>query len=70
MHKKGVCCYCQSVHPVIHSCKPSDTKEDPFLCQILHEPCEDYIMAPHKFNGSDVQCQGSGQEPQILVKGK
>jgi len=69
MKQKGVCCFCQSVQPVVFSRKPTDTEQDPILCQILYEPCENYIMAPHTINGSNIKCQGSGQEPQILVKG-
>jgi hypothetical protein len=64
---QGVCCECQSVHPV----RPARRRDD--LDLDIDEdndlgPVGDYVMDIHDFYGS--HCDGSGEMPQALVKEK
>ena len=65
----GVCCECQSTHPVYTNTNIPDEEQDdvfgPFGCG----EAGNYLMAKHRmFGGTGLCCEGEGTVPQAIVK--
>ena len=54
----GVCCSCQSLHPVRRRHGRMEYAEPEFY----------YVMDDHFFPGTNEQCEGVGTIPQAIVK--
>ena len=70
MDKEGVCCACQSVHPVVPRRTTVEDLDDDFLDffqSVWEEDCFDYVMCSHDVPDTNYHCDGSGTEPQALV---
>jgi hypothetical protein len=60
---QGVCCYCQTVHPVQPNTSPSLIEFDSDALD--HDECDDWVMQTHHAFGP--LCEGGGTTPQALV---
>lgn len=61
----GVCCSCQSAHPVYRNPKPEECA-DSLTGEVDKESY--YLMAYHRFNGDyGPECEGEGTVPQVII---
>ncbi len=75
MEKRGVCCSCQTAHPVAPMSFASkgalmrDMGMDEDEYDDVHGSAGSYVMAPHTIftDGTGPDCEGAGDIPQVLV---
>ena len=65
MITKGVCCFCQSLRPVVPANLNDAEREE--LEEMEHGDEMNYVMAPHLILGdSGPECEGVGTMPQTV----
>lgn len=64
--REGVCCTCQSTHPVRHKGRGADDDLLGFRDEDFDGEAGEWVMDTHDAFGS--HCDGSGTMPQALVK--
>ena len=62
--RQGVCCTCQSVHPVRPGTEPGNDRSDDDFDR--HET-DSWVMDTHYPFGGSVRCEGTGTSPQALL---
>ena len=65
----GVCCSCQSAHPVSSNPRPEDVSDPGMPDGIARDEAANYLMAKHRqFGDTGVWCEGEGTVPQAIVQ--
>lgn len=63
----GICCTCQSAHPVYTNPHPEEDDPEAFGALMMgNDQAQLYLMAKHKAFGA--WCEGEGTMPQAVVK--